>query len=123
LKRLVIVSQSPEFKGKAMNQAEREQRRAQWLGHVSSWEGSGQSRAEYCAAHGLKRDTFNDWVVRVRKHHAQPAELPNLNWVPVTVQAEEASPGFVLRGASRWQLSLPTTVCPQWLAKLLRELT
>ncbi len=105
-----------------MDKAEQEQRRAQWLDHTANWARSGQSRAEYCAAHGLKRDTFNKWVVRARKNHAQSDALPNLSWVPLTVKTEEASPGFVLRGASGWQLSLPMTVCPQWLAKLLREL-
>lgn len=106
-----------------MNQAEQEQRRAQWLSHVSSWEGSGQSRAEYCLAHGLKRDTFNKWVVRARKNHAQPDERPNLSWVPVTVQADERLPGLALRGANGWQLALPEKVCPQWLGQLLRELS
>ncbi len=105
-----------------MDKAEQEQRRAQWLAHASSWERSGQSRAEYCAAHGLKRDTFNKWVVKARKNRAQADERPNLSWVPVTVKAEESSQGVVLRGTSGWQLSLPMTVCPQWLAKLLREL-
>ncbi len=107
-----------------MTKEEQAQRRAQWLDHIASWEKSSLTRAAYCQETGLKRNTFNDWVVRARrKGEGVAGESPALSWVPVSIQADEASPGFELRGANSWQLSLPATVSPQWVANLLRELS
>ena len=38
---------------------------AYWRVHVEAWRASGQSRAEYCAAHGLSRKTFGWWAWRL----------------------------------------------------------
>src|SRR4051794_41681842 len=38
---------------------------AYWRVHVEAWRSSGQSRADYCTAHGLSRKTFGWWAWRV----------------------------------------------------------
>jgi hypothetical protein len=41
-----------------------------WRVHVEAWRASGQSRGEYCAAHGLARKTFGWWAWRLgRQEH------------------------------------------------------
>ena len=35
---------------------------AYWRVHVEAWRASGQSRADYCTAHGLSRKTFGWWA-------------------------------------------------------------
>jgi hypothetical protein len=105
-----------------MNQEQQAQRRAAWLGQVAAWQKSGLSQVAYCQQHGLKASTFKDWVGRARETGPAPAALAReMSWVPVTVQADELEPGLVLR-AGTWQLSLPATVSPPWLAQLLRAL-
>ena len=38
--------------------------RAQWLQHVTAWQGSGLSQAAYCREHQLNHSTFHGWVSR-----------------------------------------------------------
>src|SRR4051794_41924484 len=38
---------------------------AYWRVQVEAWRASGQSRGEYCAAHGLSRKTFGWWAWRL----------------------------------------------------------
>src|SRR4051812_30586632 len=38
---------------------------AYWRVHVEAWRASGQSRADYCTAHGLSRKTFGWWAWRL----------------------------------------------------------
>src|SRR4051794_39863009 len=48
---------------------------AYWRVHVEAWRDSGQSRAEYCAAHGLSRKTFGWWAWRLdRQGRPAPAD-------------------------------------------------
>ncbi|GAM52073.1 hypothetical protein EBME_0536 [bacterium endosymbiont of Mortierella elongata FMR23-6] len=99
------------------------QRREHWASHVSNWKRSVQTQAAYCAVHGLKLNTFKDWVVKLRKDGGLPTKPPQgLSWVSVKVQTDEASPKLTVWEASRWQLELPQKVCPHWLGQLLREL-
>jgi transposase-like protein len=52
-----------------------------WSLHVEAWRGSGLSRADYCARHGLKPKTFARWmkhligVEEARKHADELREL------------------------------------------------
>src|SRR3954453_22636373 len=48
---------------------------AYWRVHVEAGRDSGQSRAEYCAAHGLSRKTFGWWAWRLdRQGRPAPAD-------------------------------------------------
>ena len=48
---------------------------AYWRVHVEAWRASGQSRGEYCAAHGLSRKTFGWWAWRLdRQGRPAPAD-------------------------------------------------
>lgn len=63
-----------------------------WRGHVEAWRASGQSRGEYCAAHGLSRKTFGWWVWHLERAERQPLEAPR--FLPVEVaEAPAATPG------------------------------
>src|SRR4051794_41554293 len=47
---------------------------AYWRVQVEAWRASGQSRGEYCAAHGLSRKTFGWWAWRLdRQGRPAPA--------------------------------------------------
>jgi hypothetical protein len=59
-----------------------------WRGHVEGWRSSGQSRRDYCAAHGLSRKTFDWWawrLERVERDAGEPGEPPR--FVPVGIAA------------------------------------
>ena len=58
---------------------------AYWRVHVEAWRASGQSRAEYCAAHGLSRKTFGWWAWRLdRQGRPAPADTA-AHFLPVEV--------------------------------------
>ena len=58
---------------------------AYWRGHVEAWRASGQSRAEYCAAHGLSRKTFGWWAWRLdRQGRPAPADTA-AHFLPVEI--------------------------------------
>jgi len=93
-------------------------RRASWTAHVKSWRDSGLTQAAYCRRHSLKCKTFAAWIKRC---NSAPANLP-LTLVPVTVSQPLATGELLLRHASGWQLALPSSIEPVWLAGLLRGL-
>jgi hypothetical protein len=58
---------------------------AYWRVHVEAWRDSGQSRGEYCAAHGLSRKTFGWWAWRLdRQGRPAPADTA-AHFLPVEV--------------------------------------
>jgi hypothetical protein len=95
-------------------------RRASWIAHVKSWRDDGLTQAEYCRRHALNTKTFSTWIKRSNTSPI-PANLP-LTLVPVTVSQPAAAKELLLRHASGWQLALPSTIEPAWLAGLLRGL-
>ncbi|MFN4056462.1 MAG: IS66 family insertion sequence element accessory protein TnpA [Alishewanella aestuarii] len=93
-------------------------RRAAWIAHVQSWRDSDLSQAGYCRRHTLNSKTFAAWIKRC---NAASAQRP-LTLVPVTVTPPTATGELLLRHASGWQLALPSSTEPAWLAGLLRGL-
>ena len=58
---------------------------AYWRVHVEAWRASGQSRAEYCALHGLSRKTFGWWAWRLdRQGRPAPADTA-AHFLPVEI--------------------------------------
>jgi transposase len=58
---------------------------AYWRVHVEAWRASGQSRGEYCAAHGLSRKTFGWWAWRLdRQGPPAPADTA-AHFLPVEI--------------------------------------
>ncbi len=86
---------------------------AYWRVHVEAWRSSGQSRAEYCALHGLSRKTFDWWAWRLdRQGRPAPAD-PAAHFVPVEIadvcdrdEAEAAPVG----DEARIEIALPDGV-------------
>ena len=52
---------------------------AYWRVHVEAWRASGQSRADYCTAHGLSRKTFGWWAWRLDR------QAPGAHFLPVEI--------------------------------------
>ncbi len=95
-------------------------RRASWIAHVKSWRDGGLTQAEYCRQHVLNSKTFAVWIKRGNTS-TLTANMP-LTLVPVAVAQPAAAGELLLRHVSGWQLALPSTVEPVWLAGLLRGL-
>jgi len=95
-------------------------RRAAWIAHVQSWRDSDLSQADYCRRRALNGNTFAAWIKRCNSVPAQPPLT--LTLVPVTVAQPAAAGELLLRHASSWQLAVPTSIEPAWLAGLLRGL-
>jgi len=93
-------------------------RRAAWIAHVQSWRDSDLSQADYCRRRALNGNTFAAWIKRCNSVTVQPP----LKLVPVTVTPPAAAGELLLRHASSWQLAVPTSIEPAWLAGLLRGL-
>ena len=55
---------------------------AYWRVHVEAWRASGQSRADYCTAHGLSRKTFGWWAWRLDR---QAPAAPGAHFLPVEI--------------------------------------
>ena len=79
---------------------------AQWQKLIERFEGSGQTRGKFCAAHGLALSTFDLWR---RKLHATPAavaeERPEGLFVELThpTQTQTAPTSSVTGG---WEVEL-----------------
>ena len=58
---------------------------AYWRVHVEAWRASGQSRAEYCAAHGLSRKTFGWWAWRLNRQERPAPADPAAHFLPVEI--------------------------------------
>jgi hypothetical protein len=80
-----------------------------WRVHVEAWRASGQSRGEYCAAHGLSRKTFGWWAWRLgRQEHPAPAD-PAAHFLPVEI-AEVRDPDEGGAVEARIEIALPDGV-------------
>ena len=55
-----------------------------WQAHVSAWDGSGMSQAEYCRREGLNVRIFNYWKRKLSKTHAFPS---GVSLIPVRVRS------------------------------------
>jgi hypothetical protein len=95
-------------------------RRASWIAHVKSWRDSDLTQAAYCRRHAINSKTMAAWIKRCNTSTI-PANLP-LTLVPVTVSQSVAGGELLLRHAGGWQLALPSSTEPAWLAGLLRGL-
>lgn len=95
-------------------------RRAVWLGHVQAWHDSGLTQVAYCRQHDLKPKALAYWIRRSR----QASSGSTLTLVPLTIQMPPApsTAALCLQHPSGWQLSLPASVEPAWLAGVLRGL-
>jgi hypothetical protein len=91
-------------------------RREVWMAHVEAWRGSGLTQVGYCQQHGLNSKRLAYWIKRAKPM----AEQSPLTLVPVTVAPSVAAGELLLRHASGWQLALPSSIEPAWLAGLLR---
>lgn len=94
-------------------------RRAVWLGHVQAWHDSGLTQVAYCRQHDLKPKALAYWIRRSRQTPSSDA----LTLLPLVVAPSVSStPPLCLQHPSGWQLSLPDSVEPAWLAQVLRGL-
>ncbi|SFB63155.1 IS66 family insertion sequence element accessory protein TnpA [Azotobacter beijerinckii] len=98
-------------------------RRAVWLGHVQAWHDSGLTQVAYCQQHDLKPKALGYWIRRSR----QASRGDTLTLVPLTIRTPQTPPApstatLCLQHPSGWQLSLPDSVEPAWLAHVLRGL-
>ena len=77
---------------------------AQWQELVERFEGSGQTRGRFCAAHGLALSTFDLWR---RKLGATPASVdephPDPVFVELTNPAQTSPPST---GTGGWEVEL-----------------
>jgi hypothetical protein len=107
-----------------------EEKRKFWRAHITAWQRSGLSKGEYCRQHGLVLKQMWYWLRR----HRREAMGEAVTLVPVQLKSEaidlpppssqEAQPSpLVLQNGSGWQLLLPSSVAPEWLAGLLRGLS
>lgn len=103
-----------------------EEKRKFWQAHIAAWQHSGLSKGEYCRQHGLVLKQMWYWLRR----HRREAMSEAVTLVPVQLNsADTASPHgaqssrLVLQNGSGWQLLLPSSVAPEWLAGLLRGLS
>lgn len=64
-----------------------------WRGHVGAWRASGQSRRDYCAAHGLSRKTFDWWAWRLDRadREAGGPDEPQPRFLPVAIAGAPAA--------------------------------
>jgi hypothetical protein len=95
-------------------------RRASWIAHVKSWRDSELTQAAYCRRHAINSKTMAAWIKRCNTS-AVPTKL-SLTLVPITVTQPAAAGELLLRHSSGWQLALPSSIEPVWLAGLLRGL-
>ena len=83
-----------------------------WRDHLARFEDSGLSRAAYCRQHRLATHSFDYWRRRL-------GAAPSRALVPVVVSAPSSVSGLQVRvGEAR--LSMPASVDPTWLGRLLR---
>jgi hypothetical protein len=83
---------------------------AYWRVHVEAWRASGQSRADYCTAHGLSRKTFGWWVWRLDR---QATVAPGAHFLPVEVADvcdRDAAGAAPVGDETRIEIALPDGV-------------
>jgi hypothetical protein len=82
-----------------------------WRVHVEAWRASGQSRGEYCAAHGLARKTFGWWAWRLgRQEHPASADTA-AHFLPVeSGDVPDPDEAGTARVEARIEIALPDGV-------------
>jgi hypothetical protein len=92
-------------------QQEQDQKRHYWKTHISSWQASRVSQAEYCRRHELK---FNQFVYWRRKFVPKPPAVP-ISLVQVPVAAVARASGYFSQPAALRVALAPDVrieVCP-----------
>lgn len=101
----------------------RAMRAAHWRAQVSRWRNSGETRAAYCAAHGLSVSTLGYWIRRLREHCDAP-DAGRLTLVAARVMTMPVGPStagaeLTLRSPSGWALTFDSRPPAAWLRELL----
>ena len=95
---------------------------AQWHALFQAQQTSGQTAAAFCREQGICPKYFS---LRRRQllGTASSAALPAVSaFVPVAVSRPGEAPALEVRWGDVWQLRVPTSVAPRWLAELLHAL-
>lgn len=91
-------------------------RRAFWAEHVQAWRNSGMTQVAYCEQHKINTKSFGYWF------RSRELESETLTMVPIAVREVATASELKLRHPSGWELILPCTIDPAWLAHLLQEM-
>ena len=84
---------------------------AYWRGHVEAWRSGGQSRRDYCTAHGLSRKTFDWWAWRLNRADREAGEPPRFLPVGIAAAPEAVTaPAVTAMGDERIEIALPDGV-------------
>lgn len=104
-----------------------QEREAKWRGHLSSWQSSGLSQAEYCRRKNLTPADFSWWKHELARRDGRakpPAPQDSPTFVPVKLAAAGHSAGcgceVVLRNGRC--LRIGVGVSAQWAAELAAAL-
>lgn len=90
--------------------------KAFWERHTVAIEASGLTRAAYCRRHGLNYGTMYGWQRRLRGGEGTALQA----LVPVVVAPSAQSAALVeIRVGPQVTVSVPTSVDPSWLGRLL----
>jgi len=108
--------------GKSQRQIENEQKRRKWEKHITGWEESGITQAEYCRIHELNAGQFTYFKSRFKRK--------NDNFSPVAVQINpdmfrsEAACRSALRLnlGNGLQIEIENDFDPSFLTALIRTL-
>lgn len=107
-----------------------EEKRKFWQAHITAWQRSGLSKVEYCRRHGLVLKQMWYWLRRHRREEMGeavtlvPVRLKRAETASLPPSSQEAQPNsLVLQNGRGWQLLLPSSAAPEWLAGLLRGLS
>ncbi len=98
-----------------------------WAERIQQWELSGLSQRVFCERKAFKYTTFDYWRRQLSgsategKQSLKPVAAP-LKLVPLQVSGERHDHAIVLRSPAGWELCLPSSVEPIWLAAILRSL-
>jgi hypothetical protein len=91
-------------------------RRAFWAEHVQAWRHSGMTQVAYCLQHQINTKSFGYWF------RSRELKSETLTMVPIAVREVAPTSELKLRHPSGWELIVPCTIEPAWLANLLQEM-
>ena len=91
---------------------------AQWRELVASWQLSGSTLTDFCAANGLNPETF----IRRRGQVSRPAAPTRLTLVPVAVAPTAGFATLELVFSEGVTLRVPHGSDPAWAASLIRQI-
>ena len=103
----------------SINSISREQR----LAHVVQWRASGVTRSAYCAQHGLKLRSFNEWIKLSRERGDGDAKLTLIQGKVAQVSSPQLPAMLVLECPNGSKLHLPSNTAASWLGALLGALS